>query len=76
MTTDPEPQGGASLKRLWPIPVLIIGFMLNTPTASGESYFLQATEMQGLMVDDDDISAETFASLGSLTSFVEEKLAG
>ena len=29
-----------------------------------------------LMVDDDDITAETFASLGSLTSFVEEKLAG
>jgi len=33
-------------------------------------------EQFDLMVDDDDITAETFATLGSLTSFVEEKLAG
>ena len=29
----------------------------------------------GFVVDDDEISAETFASLGSLTTFVERKLA-
>lgn len=33
-------------------------------------------EQFDLMVDDDDITAETFATLGSLTNFVEEKLAG
>jgi len=33
-------------------------------------------EQYGFIVDDDEISAETFASLGSLTSFVQEKVAG
>lgn len=28
----------------------------------------------GIIVEDDDISAETFATLGSLTSFIEEKI--
>ncbi|UVW28884.1 acyl carrier protein [Massilia sp. H6] len=27
----------------------------------------------GIMIDDDDISASTFATLGSLTAFVQEK---
>jgi acyl carrier protein len=31
-------------------------------------------EHYGFIVEDDEISAETFASLGSLTRFVEEKL--
>lgn len=30
----------------------------------------------GISVDDDEISAETFETLGSLTRFVEQKLAG
>jgi acyl carrier protein len=30
----------------------------------------------GITVDDDEISAETFETLGSLTRFVEQKLAG
>ena len=29
----------------------------------------------GIMVDDDEISAKTFETLGSLTSFIEQKLA-
>jgi len=33
-------------------------------------------EQYGFIVDDDEISAETFASLGSLTEFVQEKVAG
>jgi acyl carrier protein len=32
-------------------------------------------ERFGIMVDDDDISAETFATLGSLADFVDQKLA-
>jgi acyl carrier protein len=30
----------------------------------------------GISVDDDEISADTFATLGSLVAFVEQKLAG
>ncbi|MBN9125463.1 MAG: acyl carrier protein [Nitrosospira sp. 56-18] len=30
----------------------------------------------GITVDDDEISAQTFETLGSLTHFVEQKLAG
>ncbi|MCG5517088.1 MULTISPECIES: acyl carrier protein [unclassified Ectothiorhodospira] len=33
-------------------------------------------EQFGIMVDDDEISAETFETLGSLTEFVDGKLAG
>ncbi|AHK78750.1 acyl carrier protein [Ectothiorhodospira haloalkaliphila] len=33
-------------------------------------------EQFGIMVDDDEISAETFETLGSLTDFVDAKLAG
>lgn len=32
-------------------------------------------ERFGIMVDDDDISASTFATLGSLSAFVDDKLA-
>jgi acyl carrier protein len=32
-------------------------------------------ERFGILVDDDDISAETFATLGSLADFVDQKLA-
>ncbi|MFP4244320.1 MAG: acyl carrier protein, partial [Ectothiorhodospira sp.] len=38
---------------------------------------LTALEEQfGIVVDDDEISAETFETLGSLTEFVDGKLAG
>ncbi len=33
-------------------------------------------EQYGFIVDDDEISAETFATLGSLTEFVQEKVNG
>lgn len=33
-------------------------------------------EQYGFIVDDDEISAETFATLGSLTVFVQEKVNG
>lgn len=33
-------------------------------------------ERFGLVIDDDDIDGDTFASVGSLTDFVEAKLAG
>lgn len=33
-------------------------------------------ENYGFVVEDDEISAETFATLGSLVGFVEEKVAG
>lgn len=32
-------------------------------------------ERFGIVVDDDELSAETFETLGSLTTFVEQKLA-
>lgn len=38
---------------------------------------LTALEEQfGIVVDDDEISAETFETLGSLTTFVDQKRAG
>ena len=38
-------------------------------------YVITALEERfGFEVEDDDISAETFATLGTLTEFVEEKL--
>lgn len=33
-------------------------------------------EQFGIMVDDDEVSAETFETLGSLTDFVDAKLEG
>jgi len=33
-------------------------------------------EHYGFLVEDDDISADTFASLGSLAAFVDQKLGG
>ena len=33
-------------------------------------------EQYGFMVDDDEISADTFATLGTLTQFVENKVNG
>lgn len=39
------------------------------------SVVMQLEEHFGITVDDDEISAETFESLGSLTDFVDRKLA-
>lgn len=36
----------------------------------------QLEERFGIMVDDEEISAETFESVGTLTDFVDRKLAG
>jgi acyl carrier protein len=49
------------------IPELDSMAVVNVITAL-EEYF-------GITVDDDEISARTFETLGSLTSFVEQKLA-
>lgn len=50
------------------IPELDSMAVVNVITAL-EDYF-------GITVDDDEISAQTFETLGSLTRFVEQKLAG
>ena len=49
------------------IPELDSMAVVNVITALEESF--------GITVDDDEISAKTFETLGSLTSFVEQKLA-
>jgi len=49
------------------IPELDSMAVVNVITALEESF--------GITVDDDEISAKTFDTLGSLTSFVEQKLA-
>lgn len=49
------------------IPELDSMAVVNVITALEEHF--------GIMVDDDEISAKTFETLGSLTSFVEQKLA-
>jgi len=36
----------------------------------------QIEENYGIFIEDDEISAETFATLGSLELFIEEKIAG
>ena len=49
------------------IPELDSMAVVNVITALEEHF--------GIMVDDDEISARTFETLGSLTSFIEQKLA-
>ena len=49
------------------IPELDSMAVVNVITALEESF--------GITVDDDEISARTFETLGSLTSFIEQKLA-
>lgn len=49
------------------IPELDSMAVVNVITALEERF--------GIMVDDDEISAKTFETLGSLTSFIEQKLA-
>jgi acyl carrier protein len=49
------------------IPELDSMAVVNVITALEEHF--------GIMVDDDEISAKTFETLGSLTSFIEQKLA-
>ena len=49
------------------IPELDSMAVVNVITALEESF--------GITVEDDEISAKTFETLGSLTSFVEQKLA-
>lgn len=50
------------------IPELDSMAVVNVITAIEEHF--------GISVDDDEISAQTFETLGSLTHFVEQKLAG
>jgi len=49
------------------IPELDSMAVVNVITALEEHF--------GILVDDDEISARTFETLGSLTSFIEQKLA-
>ena len=40
------------------------------------SFLTALEERYGFVVDDDEISGETFATVGSLSEFLEQKLAG
>lgn len=55
--------------------VALLGEIPELDSMAVVSIITSLEEEFGIMIDDDDISAETFATLGSLADYVEEKLA-
>jgi acyl carrier protein len=53
----------------------LLGALPELDSMAVVSVLAALEERFGIMVDDDDISASTFATLGSLTAFVDAKLA-
>ena len=53
----------------------LLGALPELDSMAVVSVIAALEERFGIMVDDDDISASTFATLGSLAGFVEAKLA-
>lgn len=54
----------------------LLGALPELDSMAVVSILTALEEYFGFSVDDDEISADTFATLGSLTNFVESKLAG
>jgi len=53
----------------------LLGALPELDSMAVVSVIAALEERFGIMVDDDDISASTFATLGSLSAFVDAKLA-
>ncbi len=56
--------------------VLLVGSMPEFDSMAVVSVLTALEEKYGFFVEDDEIDAEVFVSVGSLVSFVEQKLAG
>jgi len=54
----------------------LLGALPELDSMAVVSVIAALEERFGIMVDDDDISASTFSTLGSLSAFVDAKLAG
>jgi len=54
----------------------LLGSLPELDSMAVVSLITAIEERFGIPVEDDEIGAETFATLGSLTAFVERKLAG
>jgi len=63
--------GGAGFDRATPL----LGAVAELDSMAVVALITTLEERFGIMVDDDDIDGATFASVGSLVDFVEEKLA-
>lgn len=53
----------------------LLGALPELDSMAVVSIIAALEERFGIMIDDDDISASTFATLGSLSAFVDAKLA-
>jgi len=53
----------------------LLGALPELDSMAVVSVIAALEERFGIMIDDDDISASTFATLGSLARFVDDKLA-
>ena len=58
----------------WDKDTLLLGAIPEFDSMAVVSIITSLEDSLGIFVEDDEISAETFESLGSLTAFVEEKL--
>jgi len=63
--------GGSGFDRASPL----LGAVAELDSMAVVALITTLEERFGIMVDDDDIDGATFASVGSLVDFVEEKLA-
>ena len=52
----------------------VLGAIPEMDSMSVVGILVSLEEQYGIMVDDDEIDADTFATVGSLTAFVESKL--
>jgi len=52
----------------------VLGAIPEMDSMSVVSILVSLEEQYGIMVDDDEIDADVFATVGSLTTFVESKL--
>lgn len=55
---------------------MLLGALPELDSMAVVTILTSLEEHFGFMVEDDEISADTFATLGSLTAFVEKKLNG
>ena len=59
----------------WPLETALLGAVAEFDSMAVVTVLTQLEDALGLVIDDDEISAEVFASLGSLVRFVSEKTA-
>ena len=69
-TTLGVPEGSIAPDRDTPV----LGAIPEMDSMSVVGILVSLEEQYGIMVDDDEIDAEVFATVGSLTDFVESKL--